>query len=303
MDSKLFNDLVEAESHRRVVAKFFTEEIDDYLIEINQDSKKITTNLLEAFFRAESKKCESVQDSAKETFHLLRTFDEAAFKILDDVAAILLELNSVQSTLKFQSVATPIRAISNPIEVTGHSKIEIEKNIFSSIERSRTQFNEKFIGAVIEATKLEKQVQHGLWKSTELLMSRRKLLWDFRKEYLSVSWHERLQRSIRESQRVTKEIIYAQILEATEILSKELTDVALDIAKIKLAIRLMKAAGRVAGKKEISCELNDTDYMHKLLRRLDSENKEFEKFCREFDEIKKEIEAIRKDVEECFTED
>ncbi|WP_306025730.1 hypothetical protein [Oceaniradius stylonematis] len=297
---ELFARFTAIASRRRTATDACTAEIDDYLEDVRRDGQQITIEFLEGFFEKKWGKSDRVREWAQQTRQMLSNFDRAAALVMSSIATMSLHLKLAQETLAIEVMATPVRAMGKPITASSNSPLASAREELANIRAARKRLNENYVAALSNATELEMQAERSLWQATELLKGRRRRLLDFRKQHLSFSWRERLQRAKRESAKASKDEATELMWKAIEEVSEAMAEEAADVAQVRRAARWGAAVARIAGRKAQNRERNDTDNLIDLLDQLERENEEFRKLEETFATTASAIEAVRTNAENSF---
>lgn len=292
----LFEKYREAAGRRQTAVDAFLERAQTYRADVKRDGQEITTELLEGFFEEKYAKNAQVRKAAQDTKNLLANFDQAAALITSSVMTMSLQLQFALNTLAFQTIAAPIRELEKPLNPSGKTALEIAREGAESLSTARRRLRTSAIQAVTDAHILETQVEETLRQATLLLEVRRKRLWDFRRENLSVTWGELRQRVVREGQDALSETIREKLGEIAEALEEEIEE----ISQLKRASRYIRLFYRLFGTKSVDRQNNDTDQMMGLLELLELENELLKEFDDVFEKAVTSIDSICAGAENSF---
>lgn len=293
----LFERYREAAGRRQAAADAFLRHAQTYRADVKRDGREITTELLEGFFEEKYAKNAKVRKAAQDTKKMLANFDQAAALVTSSVMTMSLQLKLALDTLAFETIAAPIRELAKPPNPSGTTAIEIAREGAESLSTARRKLHGSAIQAVTDAHVLENQVEETLRQATLLLEVRRKRLWDFRRENLSVTWGELRQRATKEGQDALSETIRERL---EEIIIEALEEEAIEISQLKRASRYIRLLHRLFGTKPVDRRNNDTDQMMGLLEQLELENKLLKEFDDVFERAGASIGSIRAGAEGSF---
>lgn len=293
----LFERYRKAAERRQAAADAFLQQAQTYRAEVKRDKIEITTELLEGFFEEKYAKNAKVRKAAQDTKKLLANFDQASVLVTSSVMMMSLQLKLALDTLAFEAIAAPIRELEKPSNLSDKTALEIAQEGQESLSTARRKLHGGVIQAVTDAHVLEKQAEETLRQATLLLEVRRKHLWDFRRENLSVTWGELRQRAAKEGQDAMSETIRERLL---ELIMKALEKEAEEISQLRRASRYIRLFYRLFGTKPVDRRNNDTDQMMDLLEQLEVENKLLKEFDDVFERAEASIISIRAGAENSF---
>jgi hypothetical protein len=293
----LFERYIEAAGRRQAAVDAFLQHAQTYRADVKRDGREITTELLEGFFEEKYAKNAKVRKAAQDTKNLLANFDQAAALVTSSVMTMTLQLKLALDTLALETIAAPVRELEKPLNPSGKTALEIAREGVQSLSTARRKLHGSAIQAVTDAHVLENQVEETLRQATLLLEVRRKRLWDFRRENLSVTWGELRQRAAKEGQDELSETFRERLAEIiTEALERE----AEDISQLKRASRYIRLFYRLFGTRLVNRQNNDTDQMMGLFEQLELENKLLKEFDDVFERAGASIGSIRAGAENGF---
>ena len=286
----LFERYKEAAGRRQAAADAFVQLVQTYRADVQRDGREITTELLEGFFEKKYAKNSKVREAAHDTKVLLANFDQAAAIVASSVMTLSMHLRLSLHTLAFEAIAAPIREFGRPLDPGGKTPLEIAREGAESLSAARRKLHSSTIHAVSDAYVLETQVEEVLRQATLLLEVRRKRLWDFRRENLSVTWGELRRRAAKEGQDALSETIRGRL---EEIITEGLQEEVADISQLKRALRYIRLLRRLFGTKQVDRRNNDTDQMMGLLKQLERENTLLKELDDIFEKAGASISSIR----------
>lgn len=287
----------EAAGRRQAAAEAFVQLAQSYRADVKRDGREITSELLEGFFEEKFSKNSKVRAAAQKTKVLLANFDQAAVLVASSVMTMSMQLKLALDSLAFEVIAAPIRELGRPLDPGGKTPLEIALEGAESLSAARRKLHVSAIHAVSDAHILETQVEETLQQASLLLEVRRRRLWDFRRENLSVTWGELRRRAAKEGQDALSEA-FRQRLE--EIITEALEEEVEDISQLKRALRYNRLLHRLFGKKQVDRRRNDTDQMMGLLDQLERENELLKEFSHVFERVGSSISSIRAGAENSF---
>lgn len=289
----------EAAGRRQAAANTFLRLAQAYQADVKRNGREIASELLEGFFEGKYAKNTRVRKAAQDTKELLGDFDKTAALVMPSVMTISMQLNLALDTLALQAIAASIRDLATPLDPEGKTPLEIAREGVESLSAARQTLHSSIIYAVTDANLLETQVEETLLHASLLLEVRRKRLWDFRRENLSVTWKELRERATKEGQHAASETIRGKL---KEIITDALEEEFEDISQLRRAHRYIRLFHRLFGRRQVDRRKNDTDQMMDLLDQLERENELLTELHEVFERAGASIDSIRARAEKGFEE-
>lgn len=288
----------ERSQQRRKAIEVFLQEISRFESETRDHGKKIDEELLTAFFKQDSEKPVSAREMARRALGQLEDFRHIVLSLSISVSEMSLNLNLTKDTLMLAAIAAPIQRLSEPIDIKEKTPLDIAKQGLANIRSAQSDGTRAYLSAMSDAVALEKEAITVLQLATLLLQVRRQHLWDFRRQHLTVTKSELLERAERYGKDAGSEEVSDWFWDALEELLEAIGEELEDIIWIKRAKRWGGAVLRLAGRRSIDRSVNDTDLVHELLDRMEREKRALEKFESAIARANTAIIAVRKGADD-----
>jgi hypothetical protein len=182
---------------RRKAIEIFLQEIGRFEAETRDHGKKIDEELLTAFFKQDSKKPISARELARRALGQLEDFRRIVLSLSISVNEMSLNLNLTKDTLMLAVIAVPIQRLSEPIDLKEKTPLDIARQGLANIRSAQSDSTRAYLSAMSDAVALEQEAITVLQLATLLLQVRRQHLWDFRRQHLTVTKSELLERAER----------------------------------------------------------------------------------------------------------